>query len=79
MFIHKMSYDVRKRLIDVLDAGDFWRELGGRRLNYTYEELNRFRQVGTKLPSPSTKNLKALYHCISLNTTGPCFDVLVLI
>ena len=50
MFIHKMSYDVRKRLIDVLDAGDFWRELGGRRLNYTYEELNRFRQVGTKLP-----------------------------
>ena len=37
MYIHKMGYEVRKRLVDVLDAGDFWRELGGRQLNYSYE------------------------------------------
>ena len=45
MYIHQMPYDVRKRLLDVLDAGDFWKELGGRRLKYSYEELNRFRQA----------------------------------
>ena len=45
MFIHKLPYDVRKKLVDTLDAGDFWRDLGGRRLNYGYEDLNRFRQA----------------------------------
>lgn len=37
IYIYKMRYDVRMKLMDILDAGDFWRELGGRRLNYTPE------------------------------------------
>ena len=37
IYIYKMRYDVRMKLTDILDAGDFWRELGGRRLNYTTE------------------------------------------
>ena len=41
IYIYKMRYDVRMKLTDILDAGDFWRELGGRRLNYTPEVLSQ--------------------------------------
>jgi len=53
IYIYKMRYDVRMKLTDILDAGDFWRELGGRRLNYTPEELNRFRLAVYRDGSPS--------------------------
>lgn len=41
-----MPYDVRRRLVDSLDCGNgSWRELAGRQLNYSYEDLERFQRA----------------------------------
>ena len=42
VYIHKMSFRQRLELVDILNYGDAWRNLGGNYMNYSAVDLNKF-------------------------------------
>lgn len=42
MYIHKMPFRQRQELVDILNSGDAWRDLGGYYMNYSTVDLDKF-------------------------------------
>ena len=42
IYIHKMPFRERQELVDILNSGDAWRELGGYHMEYTTVQLDKF-------------------------------------
>ena len=45
IYIHKMPFKQRQDLVDILNCGNAWRDLGGYHLGYNNVELNKFSQA----------------------------------
>jgi len=41
-YIHKMPFRQRQELVDILNSGDAWRDLGGYYMNYSTVDLDKF-------------------------------------
>lgn len=57
MYIYKLPYGPRKAVVDSLNMGDSWRDLGGLHLGYSHTDLERFRRA---LYSPGDSPADAL-------------------
>jgi len=42
IYIHKMPFRQRQELVDILNSGDAWRDLGGYYMNYSTVDLDKF-------------------------------------
>jgi hypothetical protein len=42
VYIHKMPFRQRQKLVNILNSGDAWRNLGGYYMNYSTVDLDNF-------------------------------------
>lgn len=48
VYIYKMPYKERQEVVNILNIGDAWRDLGGRHMGYSVVELEKFAMEGNK-------------------------------